>query len=133
MGKGQWILLASSPSIAVEATVSTKASASVDVGSKSVVIEEVKLDEVVVGFDQAGIDLVPGGSYNFTPAEGAAINKYFKDIVLPKVNGLIAAQLPKTIKASEAVEALYDIVIWPPRSVQALYDIVIWPPRSVQA
>ena len=141
--KGTWILLTSSPSITVEATVTTKAtncdidksgsvtitvlqpilssmaSASVDVGSKSVVIEEVKLDEVVVGFDQAGIDLVPGGSHNFTPAEGAAINKYFKDIVLPKVNGLIAAQLPKTIKASEAVEALYDIVIWPPRSVQA--------------
>jgi len=141
--KGQWILLASSPSIAVEATVTTKAtncdidksgsvtitvlqpilssmaSASVDVGSKSVVIEEVKLDEVVVGFDQAGIDLVPGGSHNFTPAEGLAINKFIKDTALPKVNGLIADRLPKTINASDFAS---------PEGVQALWDI-FWPPQ----
>ena len=84
----------SSPSIAVEATVSTKATncdidksgsviimvlqpilssmaslkAEVNVRSQSVNIEKVSLDEVVVGFNQAQIDLVSGGSHNFTQA-----------------------------------------------------------------
>jgi len=125
--KGTWELLTSSPMIFVAARVSTKStncdidksasvfikikqpilsaiasvSVDVDVGKKPIVIEEVKLDEVVVGFDQAEFDLEPGGSYVFTPAEGAALNKFIQDTRLPLVNKFIAARLPTTIKPSD--------------------------------
>ena len=126
--KGTWELSSSSSAYDVEATVTTKATnceidtsgsvtitvqqptssatASVKagvylIGGPSAVIEEVKLDEVVVGFDEAFVKITPSDGHSYAPAEAAAITKAINKNLVPQVNAFIAKRNPTTITPAD--------------------------------
>merc|ERR1711865_541349 len=124
---GTWTLSSESPEYAVDATVSTKATncdidnsgsvtitvqkptssakasvkASVSLSPLGATIQEVTLDEVMVGFVGADVKLTPGEGKSYSKAEADAITDAINTHVVPKVNEFIAKRNPTPIKASD--------------------------------
>jgi len=128
---GQWELSSSSPSIDVEATVTTKAtnceiditdsvtitvqklttSAMVSVDATHVNLDEqsadittVRLDEVTVGFEQAYVKITPNPDEegkSYAPGEAALITQALNEQLVPEINGFIVIRMPTKITLAD--------------------------------
>merc|ERR1712028_170302 len=84
-------------------TSSAKASvkASVSVSPLGATIQEVTLDEVMVGFVGADVKLTPGEGKSYSKAEADAITDAINKHVVPEVNKFIADRNPTSIALSD--------------------------------
>jgi len=124
---GVWELQASSPSFEFDATVTAKAtncdinkggsavikvegpsssataglSAGINLLTRAATITAVSVNDVEVEFGSAEIDLTPGGSHNYSPAEAAAITEMLNEEVLPAINEGLAKRMPISLSPDD--------------------------------
>eukprot|EP00751_Fragilariopsis_kerguelensis_P011267 CAMPEP_0170763762 /NCGR_PEP_ID=MMETSP0733-20121128/3588_1 /TAXON_ID=186038 /ORGANISM="Fragilariopsis kerguelensis, Strain L26-C5" /LENGTH=305 /DNA_ID=CAMNT_0011104255 /DNA_START=84 /DNA_END=1001 /DNA_ORIENTATION=- len=124
---GVWELSASSPSFELDAMVTAKAtncdinkggsavikvegpsssataglSAGINLLTRAATITAVSVNDVEVEFGSAEIDLTPGGSHNYSPAEAAAITEMLNEEVLPAINEGLAKRMPISLSPDD--------------------------------